>query len=151
MSIKLKNWKDFVKLESQLHVKNASTVEVTKITEDAKKWVDDFTDIYQRKNVTPYMHILTMHVPEFLRKYKSLVAFTLQGMEKLNDETTIDFTKSTNHNFRNLEALKQIMTKRNRTEHLKDAGYQQMPKQKKCSRCKSMGHNKRTCDNKSNE
>lgn len=96
---------------------------VTKITQDAKKVVN-FTNIYQWKNVTPYMHILTMHVPKFLHKYKSLVAFSLQGMEKLHDKTTIDFTKSTNHNFRNLEVLKQIMTKRNCTEHLKDAGYQ---------------------------
>ena len=42
--------------------------------------------------------------------------FTQQGMEKLNDQTTIDFAKSTNHNYHNLDALKQLMDKRNRIE-----------------------------------
>lgn len=66
-------------------------------------------------------------------------------MEKLNDETTIDFTKSTNHNYNSLEALEQLMTKRNRIEHLQDTGYQRTPKQKICSICKMKGHNSRTC------
>ena len=87
-----------------------------------------------------------MHIPEFLHKYKNLVCFTQQGMEKLNDETTIDFTKSTNHNYHSLEALKQLMTKRNRIEHFQDSGCQRTPKQKICSVCKSKGHNSRTCD-----
>ena len=79
-------WNDFGKLESQLHLKSVSSVEAMKISKDAKDWVVKFTAIYQSKNVTPYIHILAMHIPEFLHKYKSLVVFTLQGMEKLNDE-----------------------------------------------------------------
>ena len=48
-----------------------------------------------------------MYVPEFLNKYGSLARFCLQGMEKLNDETTIDYARSTNHNFRtNTDARK---------------------------------------------
>ena len=39
-------------------------------------------------------------------KYENLVIFIQQGIEKLNDQTTIDFTKNTNHNYHNLEALK---------------------------------------------
>ena len=83
----------------------------------------DFTNIYQSKNVTPYMHIMVMHVPEFLIQYKNLVIFTQQGMEKLNDQTTIDFAKSTNHNYHNLDALKKLMDKRNRIECLQDSGH----------------------------
>ena len=49
-------------------------------------------------------------------KHENLVMFIQQGIEKLNDQTTIDFTKSTNHNYHNLEALKYIMEKRNRIE-----------------------------------
>ena len=43
-------------------------------------------------------------------------------MEKLNDQTTIDFARSTNHNFRNLDALKQLLVKKNRIEQLEDSG-----------------------------
>ena len=70
-----------------------------------------------------------MHVPEFLLRYKNLVYFTQQGMEKLNDETTVDFARSTNHNYHNLQALKQLMTKRNHIEHLQDSNFQRVPKQ----------------------
>ena len=139
-------WNDFVRLESILHSESVSPEEAKSFGTDAKKWVQKFTSRYQSKNVTPYIHILSMHVPEFLLKYKNLVYFTQQGMEKLNDETTIDFTKSTNHNYHNLEALKQLMTKRNRIEHLQDSNCQRTPKQKICSICKKKGHNSRTCD-----
>ena len=66
-------------------------------------------------------------------------------MEKLNDQTTIDFAKSTNHNYHNLEALKQIMEKRNRIKCLQDSGFMRVPKQKTCSKCKDKGHNSHTC------
>lgn len=38
-----------------------------KIEQEAKAWVRLFTTIYQTKDVTPYMHALAMHVPEFIR------------------------------------------------------------------------------------
>jgi len=108
-----KLWSDFIALESWLHLQSVPPVEAEDIGKDAKDWVVKFTIIYQSKYVTPYIHNFAMHLDEFLLRYKSLVIFTLQGMEKLNDATTLDFAKSTNHNYRNLEALRQIMTKRN--------------------------------------
>ena len=121
-------WNDFVQLESILHSESVTPEEARSFGLDAKQWVFKFTSIYQLKNCTPYMHILSMHVPEFLLRYKNLVYFTQQGMEKLNDETTVDFAKSTNHNYHNLQALKQLMTKRNRIEHLQDSNFQRIPK-----------------------
>jgi len=69
----------------------------------------------------------------------------MQGMEKLNDMTTIDFAKSTNYNYRNLEALKQIVAKRNRVTHLQDCGCEQTPKKNTCSKYCGLGHSKRKC------
>ena len=109
-------WDNFQQLYSVLQMDCVSTLEAEKFQQDAKKWVEKFTSIYQSKNVTPYIHIMVMHIPEFLMKYKNLVIFTQQGMEKLNDQTTIDFAKSTNHNYHNLDALKQLLNKRNRIE-----------------------------------
>ena len=91
------------------------------------------------------MHALAMHIPEFLKTYGNLVQFTQQGMEKLNDQTTIDFARSTNHNFRNLDALKQLMEKQNRVEYLEDHGFQRTPRNLTCSHCREAGHNILTC------
>ena len=141
-------WDDFQQLYSVLQQECLSTQQAEKFNVDAKKWVCKFTTIYQKKNVTPYMHIMAMHVPEFLLKYKTLVIFTQQGMEKLNDQTTIDFAKSTNHNYHNLEALKQLVDKRNRIEYLQDSGFQRVPRQNICSVCHDKRHNSRTCKKK---
>ena len=92
------------------------------------------------------MHIFANHVPEFLSKYGNLVMYTQQGMEKLNDETTINFARSTNYNFRNLDALKQLLQKKNRLEYLEDTGFERKPLMHKCSVCNETGHNKLTCD-----
>ena len=64
-----------------------------------------FTNIHQTKHVTPYMHILAMHVPEFLNIYTARI-------RKINDQITIDFARNINHNYRNLNALKQLMQKK---------------------------------------
>ena len=138
-------WDNFQQLYSVLQMDCVSTLEAEKFQQDAKKWVEKFTSIYQSKNVTPYIHIMVMHIPEFLMKYKNLVIITQQGMEKLNDQTTIDFAKSTNHNYHNLDALKQFMNKRNRIEYLQDSGFQREPKQKTCSVCQDKRHNSCTC------
>jgi len=83
-----------------------------------------------------------MHLDEFLLKYRSLVIFTLQGMEKLNDATTLDFAKGINHNYQNLAVLRQIMTKRNHVTHLQYCGWEQAPKKNSCLECSRLGHNK---------
>lgn len=138
-------WNDFQKLYTMLQKDEVSTDECNSFTKDAKQWVLSFTAIYQSKNVTPYIHILSKHIPEFLHKYKNLNKFTQQGMEKLNDQTTLDFAKSTNHNYHNLDALKQLMQKRNRIEYLEDHGFQRLHKTVTCSVCQEKGHNSRTC------
>ena len=141
-------WKDYKALHEMLHQVTISSDEIKKYETDVKKWVDSFTSIYQSKNVTPYMHIMAKHVPEFFHRYGSLVKFTQQGMEKLNDQTTIDYAKSTNHNFKNLDALTQLLQKRNRVEYLEDNGCQRNPRDITCSICHTKGHNKVTCKQK---
>ena len=141
-----KLWEEFKMLHRQLHCENISSDVASKFGKDAKQWVRNFLKIYQSKNVTPYMHIFANHVPEFLSKYGNLVMYTQQGMEKLNDETTINFARSTNYNFRNLDALKQLLQKKNRLEYLEDTGFERKPLMHKCSVCNETGHNKLTCD-----
>ena len=70
----------------------------------AKNWVRDFTDVYHGDKVTPYMHSMMFHVPEFFQLHGSLLPFTQQGLEKYDCMTKIYF-RSTSH--RGKEALKQ--------------------------------------------
>ena len=66
--------------------------------------------VYQAKDVIPYMHAFTMHVPEMLELRRNIVTFTQQSLEKLNDITTEQFQRSTNH--QELLSLRQILEKR---------------------------------------
>ena len=85
-----------------------------------------------------------MHVLEFIKLYGSLLSFTQQGLEKLNDNrSTKDFQRASNH--RKIESLKQMLEKRNRIEILEDDGHVRAKHIQTCSRCKMIGHNKRSC------
>ena len=117
--------------------------EITDFTTKAKNWITLFTSLYQTRHVTPYMHILVAHIPKFLKDIGSLAPYSQQGLEKLNDEITKDYFKSTNH--RNKGALTQIMLKLNRLEELTDQQYCRTKHLHMCSICKEMGHNCKTC------
>ena len=78
-----------------------------------------FLDLYQAKDVTPYMHALYAHVPEFLKLYQNLAYYTQQGMEKYNDTVWKDYLRSSNH--RGVSALKQLFKKKHRIQLLEAA------------------------------
>ena len=65
--------------------------------ESIDNWLKNFLGVYQTKNVTPYIHLLACHIPEFLKRYGSIAPFSQQGVEKLNDLVTQDYFRSTNH------------------------------------------------------
>ena len=117
--------------------------EIKDFTTKAKSWIMLFTDTYQTRHVTPYMHVLVAHIPTFLEKFGSLAIYSQQGLEKLNDEITKAYFKSTNHH--NKTAMIQIMLKLNRLETLTDENYQRTTRMHTCSKCKEVGHNSKTC------
>ena len=57
----------------------------------AKEWITDFTSLaglregYERRRVTPYMHIMVGHIPWFFKNYKTVKIFRGQGVERNND------------------------------------------------------------------
>ena len=60
-----------------------------------------------------------------------LVAFTQQGLEKLNDLTTMYFHSVSNYH--DIESLEQILQKQNYLESLENCGYHCMKWMQKCS------------------
>ena len=84
-----------------------------------------------------------MHIVEFLSLHKSLVRFTQQGLEKLNDISMKHFQRASNH--KNIDSLMQMLQKKNRIKQLDDEGNQRSKRKLKCSKCQQYGHNKHTC------
>ena len=117
--------------------------EIKDFTKKTKSWISLFTDTYQTCHVTPYMHVLVEYIPTFLEKFGSLTIYSQQGLEKLNDEITKAYFKSTNHH--NKTAMFQIMLKLNRLETLTDENCQRTTQMHTCSKCKEVGHNSKTC------
>ena len=132
-----KLWDDFYSL---IKTSSKNECDPDNFQKCSKEWIDQFTSLYQSKDVTPYMHALAFHVPEFLKLYdNNITIFNQQGLEKLND-TTKYFQRATNH--RDTSALQQILLKSIRLKHLQNSGYS---RKKAITKCSQTGHNKRTC------
>lgn len=138
-----KLWSDFYEIAGLLSSTNQNEISVQEFSNKTKLWLDLFLSLYQMKHVTPYMHALVWHVPEFLHLYNSICPFTQQGLEKLNDKTTKDFFRSTNQ--RGIDALFQLVQKRNRMEYLEDMGAKRVANVQRCNNCFNPGHNIKTC------
>jgi hypothetical protein len=85
----------------------------------ASQWILDFLSIpmqgHSKANVTPYMHMLAVHVSEQIDLYGDIRRFTGQGVEKNNDTDRRNYFSS-NH----LDVSKTILTTESRTADLSD-------------------------------
>lgn len=79
-------------------------------------WIRTFDRAHKPKFITPYIHAFVCHVPEFIRLYKDLNRFNLQGLEKLNHITIIAFQRNTNKHLTLNAFVKQLIQKMNRRE-----------------------------------
>ena len=139
-------WTSFFGIYQQLQ--SNDQLNADQLQDDVDEWITLFLSIYQTKHVTPYMHIFRSHVPQFIKIYGTLSPFSQQGLEKLNDDITKDYFRSTNHH--DTESLSQLMFKLNRLEELSHDSYR-IKNTHVCKLCKSTGHNSRTCPSKSKE
>ena len=114
-------WKGFLVIHNRLSSRTAmSSQEVDDFKIEINGWLQKFLSVYQTKNVTPYIHLLICHIPEFLIKYGTIAPFAQQGLEKLNDIITQHYFRGTNHHITN--SLNQILLKLNLLEELSDEG-----------------------------
>lgn len=136
-------WKEFLEIYKILRSHTAlSNEQVNDLKVKIDDWINNFVDVYQTKNITPYLHVLSCHIHEFVRRYGTISQFSQQGVERLNDVITKDYYRSTNHR----DALKQLLLKLNRLEELSDNDCAREKKSYKCKNCKQLGHNIRTCE-----
>ena len=102
----------FMEFIGDLKLDFTSEDDILQLQGDVKSWFGLFLNVYQAKDVTPYMHALHCHVPEFLSLYQNIAHYTQQGLEKYNDRASKDVFRSTNH--KEIDALKQLFLKTNR-------------------------------------
>jgi hypothetical protein len=79
-----------------------------------KSWLLLYQTCFFNNTITPYMHVFSHHLFEFVELHGNIKKFNLQGLEKLNDKTTQQYFKATDK----LMYEKQILEKRNRIEYL---------------------------------
>ena len=120
-----------------------STADIASFEIQARDWVRKFTNVYHSQNVTPYIHAMANHVSEFMKLHGSVISFTQQGLEKYNDCMTKQYFRSTNHE--GLEALRQIMEKRNRLDYLSNQVKRRKCFETICSNCHKSGYKRLTC------
>ena len=71
-----------MELIGDLKLDFTSEDDILQLQGDIKSWFGLFLNVYQAKDVTPYMHVLHCHVPEFLSLYQNIAYYTQQGLEK---------------------------------------------------------------------
>ncbi|XP_072164014.1 uncharacterized protein [Diadema setosum] len=86
---------------------------LTKLKNDLVEWYDNLVDACTSKIATPYMHLFVVHAADIIERLGSIHIFNAQGLEKLNDMTTTEYFRGTNHR-RGVESLVQIMRRSNR-------------------------------------
>ena len=145
--IKIKDlWVNFMDIIGDLKLTFTTREHVDSFKDKVTSWFKHFTSTYQIKDVTPYMHALFSHVPEFLCQHNNINYFNQQGMEKYNDTSSKHYFRSSNH--KGIESLKQMFLKKNRIQFLEAAGYERVKNGYKCRNCKNNGHTIKTCSAK---
>ena len=79
-----------------------------------KNWLRDYIKIDQK--ITPYMHILVYHIPDFIDRHKNLNLFSMQGMEKSNHFAKINYFRQTNHHKNGFATI--LLEKLNRLDYI---------------------------------
>ena len=140
-----RSWDNFTLLVKELdELKFGDNTQIQQFNANAKQWVTDYITIYPTKDVTPYMHLMAYHVSEVIEMHGALSQFTEQGLEKLNDNVSKWYFRSTG--FNQGIALKQLIQKQNRIRKLEFDGGKRKPKfQWKCRKCASSEHKTKQC------
>ena len=133
-------WQTFFELVTML---KSSTVDVKMFNLKAQQWLKKCLNVFQTRDITPYMHILCFHVGEMLHLHGNIAQFTQQGLERINDLLSTMYFKSTNQSRKT--ALKQLLLKHKRLQYYIDHKYPQPPRPYTCTACGETGHSVKSC------
>ena len=138
-----KLWHDFPKLMEQMK-QDLDVNGILKFQNEAKAWVKLYSTVYQKRDITYYMHVMVKHVAAVLTNHGSLNRLSQQSFEKLNDQITKSYFRGSNHKMSNLQALEQIIQKANRIVYLYPSCHRKS-NTAHCTKCGNEGHYKPSC------
>ena len=87
-------WKDFYSILTC--IKSEQLPDLDYMERLINKWFVKYVSLYGKANVTPYIHMFNYHLIDLYKKYGNINYFNTQGLEKLNDLSTMDYFKTTN-------------------------------------------------------
>jgi hypothetical protein len=109
-----KLWRDFYDLYLVLRSPNLTNSEIDNFENKVKQWIKLFCrpsqgqinsssqipGLYRKEDITPYMHVFSQHIPEFIRNLKEknleLRFFSTSSIEKKNhNQVNLFFKKKT--------------------------------------------------------
>ncbi len=108
-----KIWKDFFYITNYFlkHI-NIFNYEYLYIFQKMlKNWLQNFLSVYFSKDITPYIHVFTTHLPELIFLHQNYEIFTCEGIEKLNEEMKMSYRRNNNRHHTDLEFLKILIQK----------------------------------------
>jgi hypothetical protein len=108
-------WRTFYNI--WVSIKDKAYASYLDIKSQCIKWHDLFLKLFHSDKLTPYLHVFTFHVWEMIKVHGDISRFTMQGLEKLNDFTTMDYFGATNKHHD--AYLVQLIKKRNRMDMMK--------------------------------
>ena len=77
-----------------------------------KIWLKNYILIPDQESITPYIHILCFHIPEFIEIYGNMNLFSMQGLENLNSFSKLNYFRQTNRNVNQFTSI--LLEKMNR-------------------------------------
>ena len=109
-------WSTLIKLYDALRVPIDDPAYLTPKTfhEEAKEFARTMRLVYRDWNMTPYVHALVWHIPQFLELYGTIYQFNCQLVEKKNHQQTSIYHRGTQKGGLCSSACRQIMERENR-------------------------------------
>jgi hypothetical protein len=108
-------WKEFLSIFKYIKRGYQNPDLIQKMT---ARWLGFFTDVSESVKVTPYIHVFCNHVHEFIQEHGNINTFNVEGLEKLNDISTLQYFRSTNKWVKEKKFILQLLLKRSRISYL---------------------------------
>ena len=81
----------FINLKENHYVEN-----IDKLQTATENWRRSFLKVYHPKELTPYMHLFVSHMCYLVKLHGDVDVFNIQGLEKLNDQTSTEYFRASN-------------------------------------------------------
>lgn len=106
---------NFREILNLIKLDNSKGFDVNGLKNMLKDWLFDFIKIEPK--ITPYVHIFCFHIPEFIETHGNLNLFSMQGLEKCNGFSKVNFFRQTNRHKNTFTAT--LLEKMNRTNFIR--------------------------------